>query len=430
MKQLEDSSYVESTIPHNREAEEAVIGSILIDPECMPSLNLTSEQFYVVRNQWIYTSLENLHTNNTPIDFLTVCAELKQMGKMADIGGESYLMDLMNSTPSSYNVSAYADMVRDAAERREYIHIANKIATGAYNGGIDIASILDKLVKVQKVGDGAVGISDTLRDIQDKVEERIKDPKFVWGIPTGLEDWDRVTGGLHPQETILIVGAPASGKTTLVLQVGTDIAIKQKRHVAIYEMEMDTERLLHRAIFMHGGPSPRKLKSGYFEKEDYTTFLDAVKKLDTTCLHICDNPMLSTSMLRADLARLRTLYPIEVVIVDYMDLFVDSDGDGELERSRNRSRRFRAICREANVAGISVQALNKAGIEKTIADIQDVSGPAGVGYDADWIYTLSFDDVKKTTRLIQLKGRDAEEKMAVELVRKGLRFENVFKPRL
>ena len=424
---MSEEYFEQVTVPNNREAELACIGSVLIDPECMDELELSSKEFYVHRNRYIWEAFEYLRSADTPIDFLTVCSHLTKVGRMEEVGGEGYITDLINQTPTSMHAPAYAKLVKQEAENREYLSIGNLLADGAYKSNVDVATIIDRLIKAKNVEGGSGNITESIRKMDENVQERIANPCKVWGIPTGLLDFDTMTGGLHRQQSMLLIGPPEVGKTTLALQIGIDIATIHKRHVAIYELEMDEERLLHRGIFMLGGPSPRKLKSGFFEPADYTTYLNALGMLDSPYLHICDNPMLTTSMLRADLAKLRSKFDIELVILDYMDLLADTDGTSENERSRNRSKRCRAIYREANVSGISIQSLNKAGIEKAVADIQDMSGPSGNGYDADWIFTLSKGEIDNTIRMIQVKGRDAEGKCNIDLLRRGLRFYNVKK---
>ncbi len=418
----------ERTIPSNIEAERSCIGSVIIDPECFDELELTASQFYIKRHQRIWEAFETLISNHTPIDFVTLRTELDRMDKLEEVGGSSYLTALLNAVPTSLNAKAYAQLVAKEATNREYLSIGNMLAQGAFCGDVDPASVMDRLVKAQAVEGGAKSISESLRELDRNVELRRSDPRRVWGIPTNLYDYDAITGGLHPQETTLLVGPPEVGKTTLLLQICIDVAIQQKRHVALYEMEMDTIRLLQRAIYMLGGPSPRKLKSGFFDEGDDETYIKALSLLDCSYLHISDTPMMTTTQMRADLARLRSRYPIELVGVDYLNLFGDTDGRDDNERAKLRSRRFRAICREAMVCGISIQSLNKEGISKTVAEIQDVSGPADIGFDADWIYTLSKDDSDNTVKMNSLKGRDADGRGTIILTRKGLRFMNVAKP--
>jgi replicative DNA helicase len=416
------------TVPNNLEAERSCIGSVLIDPECFDELELTSAQFYLTRHQHIWEAFETLISNHTPIDIIPLRAELDRMGKLDNVGGVAYLTRLINDVPTSMNAKAYALLVAQEATNREYLAIGNLLAQGAFSGDIDPATIMDRLVKAQSIVGGAKSISESLRELDKNVTARRADPRKVWGIPTGLYDYDSITGGLHPQETTLLVGPPEVGKTTLLLQICIDVAIKEHRHVALYEMEMDTLRLLQRAIYMLGGPSPRKLKSGFFDEGDDESYLFALTQLECSFLHISDTPMLTTTQMRADLARLRSRYPIELVGVDYLNLFGDTDGRDDNERSKLRSRRFRAICREANVCGISIQSLNKQGISKSVAEIQDVSGPADIGFDADWIYTLSKDDADNTVKMNPLKGRDADGRGVIVLARNGLRFLNIAKP--
>jgi len=413
-------------IPHDRAAEEAVVGSVIIDPECFDTIDLIPEDFYIHRHRFIWDAFLALRSDDIPIDFLSLTTMLEKQGNLKNVGGSAFLTALINQVPSSLNVKHYAKEVKDRAMDRKRLAIANQIATGVYSGDLDLPAIIDGLIGTETVIGGAVGVTDPLRELDREVEERIKNPGEVWGIPTGIYDWDRVTGGLQKQETTLIVGPPAVGKTTLILQVGLDVALKYSKHVAIYEMEMDTKRLLYRAIYMLGGPSPRKLKSGYFESGDHEKYINALQLLDNPYLHICDSPFLTTSQVRADLANLKSRYKIELVLVDYLNLFNEKDGRDDNEKAKNRSRQFRAICRESNVCGISIQSLNKEGINKTIADIQDVSGPAEIGFDADWIYTLAKDG-DTNIKMVPLKGRDADMTGTISLIKKGLRFYNTTK---
>ena len=406
-----------------------MIGAILINPEIKAEINLIADDFYIHRHRFIWDALGRLEDKRQPIDLLTLSSEMDNAGQLSEIGGPAYLTSLVDQVPSSLHAVAYASVVKDMANRRKQITIANDLASSAYDldQPIEIAPVIDRLITTQPIERGAVTLSDTLRIVDDQVSERARDPKRVWGIPTGLIDLDDMTGGLHLQETTIIVGPPKIGKTTLVLQWALYASIEKGTHVALYEMEMDTVRLAYRLINMLGGPSPKQMRTGYVPDEKwphYTHALDRLSAIQT--LHVSDNPMLTTSMLRADLARLRSRYPIKMVVLDYLNLLADSDGKDDNERGRLRSKRFRAICREANVAGVTVQSLNKEGVARSIPMIQDISGPSEIGYDVDWAFTLAQDETRPNImQLVPLAGRDAEGIGTIELRKKGLLYENL-----
>ena len=397
-------------VPHNRDAEEAVLGAVLINPEMMSHIELAPNDFYIHRNRQIFTAFLELDKGKKPIDLVSVT---NQLGKNAldDIGGAAYLTSLINQVPVSYNAAHYADIVREKSIRRSDLEIASAIARGAYNGGVDRAKAIMDLTRNESVKVGASPLSDDISNFYDMVNERIKNPRDLWGISTGFPDVDKVLGGLQKQQTTMLVGAPAVGKTTLLLQILLNVA-RNNVGVALYELEMDKNpRLIARLMQMITGVPVRSMLTGNMKDEDMPKFTHGIEVLERLPIYISDNPVMSTTQLRADLARLKSQHDIHVLGLDYMNLLSDKDADSSNENTANKARRFRTICREFDVSGITVQSVTKEGMRAIVPHLADMSGSASVAFDADNVFFLVENPDppqgnQKIYNLIPAKGRD------------------------
>jgi len=396
-------------IPRSREAEEALLGSLIIAPELMPTIALKPEYFYIVRHQWIFAAMQELDRRGITFDLVTLSEELNKHDRLTELGGPAYLTALINQSPTSLNASHYADIVRDKASRRNDIKIANMIAEGAFNGGVDRAKAIDLLTKNSDNGKGATPLADSLPEFMDLVEKRAMNPKDVWGIDTGLPDLNKRTGGLHKQQTTMLVGAPGVGKTTLMLQIALHAAQKDCS-VAIYELEMDLQpRLISRLMFMLTGVPSRAMLSGNMREEYWPMLTNGIEILATLPIYICDNPVMDTMKIRADVARMKAQKGIEFVALDYLNLLTDKDGDNSNENTSAKATRFRQICREFDVAGLTVQSMNKEGMKSLIPHLADMSGPAEVAFSADNVFFLVEEPDKPLMyKLLPAKQRDGD----------------------
>jgi len=394
--------------PHSREAEEAVLGSVFINPELLKEIDLAPNDFYIHRNRAIFQAMRKLENDNKPIDLLTITNAIDDIN---DIGGPAYLTSLVNAVPMSYNIESYADVVKDKARRRVDLEIAGAIAKGAYNGGVDRAKMITLLTKNENIKGGATDLKEDVAKFYDMVDERSKSPRDVWGIETGFPDIDKVLGGLQKQTTTMIVGAPAVGKTTLLLQLLLNISMNGYGAV-LYELEMDKEpRLIARLVQMLTGVPVRRMMTGRMEDTDWPKFTHGIEILEKLPLYISDNPVMSTMQIRADIARLKATKDIYACGLDYMNLLADSDGGDGNTDTANKARRFRTICREFDLAGLTVQSVNKEGMKAIVPHLADMSGPASVGFDADNVFFLVENPDKTTAQnkvynLVPAKGRD------------------------
>ena len=394
-------------IPHSAEAEQATLGAIIINPDAIHELSwLKPEHFYIARNKFTWEAMLSLTKRNVPIDMITLNDELQQLGHLADVG-DTYAYSLLNHAPSSYNVDHYARIVADYAQRRGDIQIANAIAQGAYGDGVNRSAIIDLLTRNTTNPSGAAPLSDFLDEYYTEVEERSKNPCEIWGISTGLPSLDKATGGLQSQQTTMLAGSPGVGKTTILLQILLEAA-KRGTKTAIYELEMDTMRLISRSISMLTGVPVRNMKTGKMDGQ-WDSFTKGIELLSTLPFYICDNPTLDTSQIRADVARLKNTQGLDLVGLDYLNLLTDRESSDDNQNTTAKAKRFRQICREFKVSGVSVQSITKEGMRAITPNLADMSGPAEVGFNADNVFFLVQDADQPTQfSLLPAKMRDSD----------------------
>jgi replicative DNA helicase len=372
---------------HNLEAEEAVIGAVLIDSESFFDVAqyINANDFHIVKHQWIWKAFETLHDNGTPIDLLTVQQELEKHDHLKDIGGAAYITKLITMTPTAYNAAAYAKLVDEAATRRRMIRAATEIAKLAYELDADIesvtASAMGALSHIVTVRGGAVPIEKYLSKLYDTVMDKYNNPKRVNGFNTGFVDLDDLLGGLMKKRVYMITGEPGQGKTVLVVQAALHMA-KQASGV-IYELEMDGESLAQRMVAAEYLLDTRLMESGRLSEAQLGEFINAVSEISMRRLLMSDLSSTNTMGLRADLMRLKQQDRVQWVVVDYLNLLSDRYGKDEIEREAFISRQLHSIAKDLDLCLIVVQGMNKSG---------KMAGPKSIEHDADVIMELGEHD--------------------------------------
>ena len=356
-------------VPHSREAEEAVIGSVLINPEAYYDVAqfLQADDFYIERHRWIWETFNRLHERRVPIDFLTVSEELEQLGQLAEVGGPAYLTALINNVPTSLHATAYGRLVEETSVRRRMLTAAQNIAKLAYQENTGIEAVMDEAEKA------VFGVSErrmtrdlqTIRQVVGEVYDRIDllyhRPEEIMGVPTGFYDLDKLLGGLQPSDFLIIAGRPGTGKTAFMLSAAKTAAQSYKKHVAIFSLEMSNEQLVQRLIAQETGIDTQRLRTGKLEENEWPIFIEAIEKLRETHIFLDDTPGLTPLQLRTKSRRLHLEYNLDLVIVDYIQLM--SSG----ARSENRvqevsfiSRNLKILARELNVPVLAAAQLSRA----------------------------------------------------------------------
>ncbi len=356
--------------PHSIEAEEAVLGSILINPDALHEVAsfLRADDFYLVRNSWVWEAILSLQERNEQIDYLTVVEELRRMKRLDDVGGPAYITRLINHTPSTIYTETYGRIVERAALRRRMLNAASAIARLAHEEDADINDIIDRAesalfeVTERRLRTELVPIQHAVTAYYDRMEQLYNLGEDAMGVPTGFNDLDTLLGGLQKSDLLIVAGRPGMGKTSWLLTVALNAARRGAR-VVIFSMEMSNEQLVQRLIAAETGISTRKLRLGHLDENEWSVFVKAVGDLGELRIYLDDTPALSPLQLRAKARRLYGEYGLDLIMVDYLQLMTS----GNTRRADNRvqeisfiSRTLKQIARELNVPLLAAAQLSRA----------------------------------------------------------------------
>src|SRR3990172_7419449 len=263
--------------PHSREAEEAVIGSVLINPESyydVPDFP-PAEDFHIHRLRWIWEAFTSLHEQRIPMDMLTVTEELDRVGHLAEVGGPAYLTSLVNNVPTSLHAEAYGRLVQQGSIRRRLLEAANKIARVAYQEDLNVEAAIDEAEKAvfsaseHRLSTDLQPIKSVLSDYYDRVEALARRSEEIYGVPTGFIDLDRLLMGLQPSDLLIIAGRPRQGKTSFLMSLAKNAAQLHKKHVAIFSMEMSNDQLVQRLLSQETGINSQRMRAGKLEQQEW-----------------------------------------------------------------------------------------------------------------------------------------------------------------
>jgi len=356
-------------VPQNREAEEAVIGSILINPEAYYDVAsfLKGDDFYIHRHRWIWEVYAKLHDQRQPIDFLTVSEELDRRGQLAEIGGLAYLTSLINNVPSSLHAEAYGRLVEEAAIRRRLLSSANDIAKLAHRSDFNVETMLDEAeksvfgVSERRTTRDLRSIKEVLSEYYDRIDMLARRGEEALGTPTGFFDLDRLLGGLQPSDLLIIAGRPGSGKTAFMLSAAKNAAQKFKKHVAIFSLEMSSEQLVQRMIAQETRIDSQRLRSAKLSEDEWPLFTHAIEVLADTVIFLDDTPALTPLQLRTKARRLHLEYQLDLIVVDYLQLMSSgSRSENRVQEVSYISRNMKVLARELNVPVLAAAQLSRA----------------------------------------------------------------------
>lgn len=361
-------------LPQNIEAEEALLGSILIHPDCILDVAtfLKAEHFYLVRNGMVYTVLLGLFNERRPIDFITVTNELENQGQLKEIGGLVYVSKLMDAVPSALHAEAYAKIVEDAGLRRSLIVKAGSIATMAYDESKDVADVLQESEKAifevaeKRISTETIHIGKAVSMAIAATAEAEKSGGIV-GIPTGMIDVDKLLGGLKAGDLDIVAGRPGMGKSGLLMSIGLHAARMGKK-VALFSLEMDAEQLAQRMIASYYSmtrPTPHlnttDIRQGTLDDEEKKLYLWAAEKLAKLPIHIEDGRALTPMALRTKSRRIAAYHGLDLILVDYLQLM---EGDWRFNNRQEEisyiSRQLKQLAGEMKVPVVAAAQLNRA----------------------------------------------------------------------
>jgi replicative DNA helicase len=404
--------------PEARESEKALLGAILIDPTILDRVSLEADRFYDQGNRTIYQTMRAIGSRE--LDLVVLSEALDRKGKMAEIGGMAYLLQLPQATPHTYNFETYERIIRDTAIRRGVIQSASELAKSAYNENADITDAISKavteLVQSAKPKGGAISMKEFLSELYEEISDRAENPKVVHGLETGLKDFDKITHGLQKGEEFILAGQPGTGKSLLAFQLGCGMAANGHAG-AVYALEMSGKAMVRRRLSAITKIPTYNMQSGVDMNARWDKLNKGVEELEPLPIYISDATDWTTLQLRADLSRLKQQNGCEWFILDYLDLLVDNVGKDRNEKSEYLSRQIHGICKDLDIAGLVIQSLNKGGYGGT-PRMSHLSGSAKISYDADSIAILSQDEnTENIVNLIWEKQREADGNRALKLVK-------------
>ena len=383
-----------TAIPHNREAEEAVVGAVLINPEAYLDLAqfLQPDDFYIVRHRWIWEAFARLHEKRVPLDFLTISEELQSAGQLAEIGGPAYLTALLNQVPTSLHAEAYGHMVEAAAIRRRLLTSANQIATLAYNEQESVENVLEGAeksifnVSERRLKKDMLPISTVLSSYYDRIRELSKRPEDIFGVPTGFIDLDRMLTGLQPSDLVIIAGRPGQGKSGFLLSAAKNAALLHKKNVAIFSLEMSNEQVVQRLLAQETGIDSQRLRNGKLKDDEWSLLNHAVEVLGDTHIYLDDTPAITPLSLRTRCRRLHMEFGLDLIILDYIQLIGgDMRNENRVQEVSYISRNLKALARELNVPVLAAAQLSRAVEQRTDKRpvLSDLRESGSIEQDAD-----------------------------------------------
>ncbi|MBW8011207.1 MAG: replicative DNA helicase [Chloroflexi bacterium] len=364
-----DQSPTPQSIPHSREAEEAVVGSILINPEAYYDVAhfLQAEDFYIHRHRWIWETFTRLQEQRTPIDFLTVSEDLDQVGQLAEIGGPAYLTALINNVPTSLHAESYGHIVEQTAIRRRMIQAANQIAKVAFQEEITVETAIDEAEKAvfgvseRRLTSDLQPIQQVLSDYYDRIAQLSGRDGDIFGVPTGFNDLDTLLGGMQPSDLLIIAGRPGQGKTSFLMSAAKNAAQLHKQHVAIFSMEMSSEQLIQRLLAQETGIDSLSLRRGNLRDKDMELLVHAIEVLSDTKIFLDDTPAITPTQMRAKCRRLHMEHRLDLIVVDYLQLMTsDSRNQNRVQEVSYISRNLKVLARELNVPVLAAAQLSRA----------------------------------------------------------------------
>ena len=417
--------------PHSIDAEQSVLGGILIDNSAFERVGdvLTEADFYRDDHRRIFRHISRLIEKNKPADVVTVDEAIKASEDKDKTGGMTYLAALAGNTPSAHNVRRYAEIVRECAILRKLIEVSTEIADGALNRmGREVGQLLDeaesKIFQIAEAGartrQGFMEIQPLLTQVMERIDllYHKDNPSDITGVPTGYRDLDRDTSGLQPGDLVIIAGRPSMGKTALALNMAEHVAVENKLPVAIFSMEMSGAQLAMRLLGSIGRLDQHKLRTGRLSDDDWNRLTNAVGKLHDAPILVDESGALNALELRARARRLHRQYgALGLIVVDYLQLMqATSEGENRATEISEISRSLKALAKELKVPVVALSQLSRAVEQRTGPKrpiMSDLRESGAIEQDADLILAIYREEVytpdtpeKGVAEIIILKQRN------------------------
>ncbi|MEW6088641.1 MAG: replicative DNA helicase [bacterium] len=383
-------------LPQNIEAEQAVIGSMILDPEAVGKVVeiLKENDFYRSSHKKIFSAVLELFEQNQPVDLIILTENLRKKNLLEEIGGAAYLTVILENTDTTANVEHHAKIVKEKSTLRELIKAAGHIMSESISDEKEADSILENAerlildVSKEKIKQGFVPVKDILKGTFDNIEKLYHRKEYVTGLSTGFPKFDMLTAGLHKGDLIIVAGRPSMGKTSLCLTMAQNIAVEQKIPVAIFSLEMSRDQLVQRLLCAEARVNAHDVRSGFIRESDWPKLTIAGGKLAESPIFIDDSSMVSDLEMRIKSRRLASLQNIGLIIVDYLQLMQSARRvENRQQEITNICRSLKALAKELNVPVMVLSQLSRA-VESRgdhIPQLADLRESGSIEQDADLV---------------------------------------------
>ena len=393
--------------PHSLEAEQSVLGGLLLDNATWDQVAdaVCEEDFYRRDHRMIFRAISDLAAQGTPFDVITISERLSGTGDLESVGGLEYIGMLVRNTPTAANIKAYANIVRERSVLRQLIQVGTQISESAFNAeGRGTAELLDGAEKMvfQIAEQGYRGrqsfasIKDLLNAAVDRIDLLFQRDNPITGVPTGFTDFDDKTSGLQPSDLVIVAGRPSMGKTTFAINIAENAALKAGQSVAVFSMEMPGEQLAMRMMSSLGRIDQHKLRTGKLDDDDWPRLTNAVGTLAEAKMFIDDTPALSPAELRARCRRLKREHGLDLVVIDYLQLMqVPGFKENRAGEISEISRSLKSLAKELKVPVIALSQLNRSLEQRPNKRpvMSDLRESGAIEQDADVIVFIYRDEV-------------------------------------
>jgi len=400
----------EGMLPQNLDAEQAVLGSLLIDPRAIERVAsfLRPEDFFLPVNGEIFRGMLALYERDRPADVVTLSDHLRTHERLDDMGGEAYLASLATIVPTSINAEYYARIVERLAVLRRLVDAGSRISTIGYDERLEADAALEEAERVLfeisrlRVTRDFEPLSKVLAEVYEKIDYIHSHDSEITGVTTGFIDLDRLTSGMQRSDLIILAARPSMGKTSLALNMAHAASVRSNLPVGIFSVEMSAEQLAHRFISMESQVDSQKLRSGRMSDSDWDRLVHAVGVLSEAPIFVDDTPALSTVEMRSKARRLHTEQGLGLIIVDYLQLMQGASNDSRVQEISAISRSLKAVARELDVPVLALSQLSRAPEQRPNHEpmLSDLRESGSIEQDADIVMFIYRDIVynKETER--------------------------------
>lgn len=400
-----EESIIKRVPPHNREAEQSVIGAMLMDKDAIMTASemINGDDFYQTAYGVLFDAMVELFNEGKPVDLITLQERLKEKNVAPEISSMEFVRDLITSVPTSANVKYYAEIVRDKAVLRRLIKINEEIANTCYSGSEPLEAVLEmtekRIFELVQRGNTKdyTPIKEVVLNALDKIEKASKNAGTVTGIPSGFIDLDYKLSGLQPSDLILIAARPSMGKTAFVLNIAQHMAFRQNKHVAIFSLEMSKEQLVNRLFSLEAHVDAQLIRTGNLKDTDWEKLIEGAGTIGRSNLMIDDTSGISITELRSKCRKMKLEHGLDAIIIDYLQLMSGSSSRSNESRQQeisDISRALKGVARELNVPVLALSQLSRAVEQRTDKRpmLSDLRESGAIEQDADVVMFIYRDE--------------------------------------